>query len=146
MLNHPAFSVSSWGGAPQTAKIHWLDEDAEPRWTCTAGRNYTIPRLFFFNTKKIKKTYLHDAQVKEESIRVGLKVGCPRIAEIQGDEEGQQWVNFSAASYPALPVTMPLSFNASFPVRAGLPKYTEKKAVPFKGKSSKLTHGGLSRL
>ena len=34
---------------------------------------------------------------------MGFKVGCPRIAEIQSDEEGRPWVNFSTASYPTLP-------------------------------------------
>ena len=54
-------------------------------------------------TGPFTETYLHDAQVCiKRSIHVGFKVGCPRIPEIQGDEE-EQWVNFSAASYPALP-------------------------------------------
>ena len=54
MLNHRAFSVLSWGGAPRTAKIHRLGEDSGLR-TCTAGRNYTDPRHFFKNKKKIEK-------------------------------------------------------------------------------------------
>ena len=33
---------------------------------------------------------------------MGFKVGCPRIGEIQGNEEGRQWVNFSTASNPVL--------------------------------------------
>ena len=53
MLNHPAFSVPSQGGAPRSAKIRRLGEDTELR-KCTAGRNYTDPRLSFLKLKTLK--------------------------------------------------------------------------------------------
>ena len=54
---------------------------------------------------------------KKESIHVGFKVGCPRIAGIQSDEKGRQWVNFSTASYPTLPCDG-APFNSKFPKTA----------------------------
>ena len=65
-------------------------------------------KTFFSKLKKIEINISSWCPGEKESIRVGFKVGCPRIAEIQGDEEGRQWVNFSTASYWALPVTVPL--------------------------------------
>ena len=63
-------------------QIDRLGDDTELR-TCTDGRNNTDQRLFFSKLKKLKKNISLWCPGKKESIRVGFKVRCPRIAEIQ---------------------------------------------------------------